>query len=157
MTSLATGLSCDEYAPFLFSFGLLLYKQGLLVARLLGTQCVKETVSVFLQKCSLYPSMVKAAGAMFCLQTLPIPSVVGNSGARVQEAGIRRLSLESYPVSAFQKPDQAQISECDCHHLPLRDSFFYQSEEQDCFSSSTVLLPLSLPSTTAGIRKGRGC
>lgn len=63
MTSLATGLSCDEYAPFLSSFGLPLYKQRLLVARFLGTQCVDKTVSVFLQKCSLYPGTVKAAGA----------------------------------------------------------------------------------------------
>lgn len=78
----------------LFSFGLLSYKQRIQVAKFLGTECVNETVSVFLQKCTSYPSTVKAAGATFSLQNLPIPTMVGNAGAQVQVARIRRFSLE---------------------------------------------------------------
>lgn len=55
----------------------------------------KRNCSVFLQTCSLYLGVVKAAGATFSLQNLPISSVVGNAGAQVQVAQIRRFSLEA--------------------------------------------------------------
>lgn len=80
MTSLVTGFF-DEYGPFLFSFGLPLCKQRLLVAQFLETRCVSETIYIFLQKYTLYLGMIKAADATFSLQNLPVTSVLGNSGA----------------------------------------------------------------------------
>lgn len=118
----------------LFSFGLLSYKQRIQVAKFLGTECVNENISVFLQKCTLYPSTVKVAGATFSLQNLPIPTMVGNAGAQVQVARIRRFSLEGTQFLHLKKTDQAEISECGCSHLPLQDSFFTRAKNKTAFA-----------------------
>lgn len=62
-----------------------------------------------------------------------------------------------YPVSAFIKNRPGWDFWMWLQPPPFAGLIFYQSKEQDCFCSSSVLLPLSLPSATAGIRKGRGC
>ena len=148
---------CDEWAPSLFSFGLPFSKQRLLVAKFLGTRCVRETISGVLEKCTLSLCMVKAAGAAFSLQNLPVPSVVGNSGARGAGGSDPQVFTWSSPVSTFKRTRPGSDFWICLQPPPFVGRIFYQSKEQDCFYSSGVLLPLSLPSAAAGIRKGRGC
>lgn len=101
--------------------------------------------------------MVKAAAATFSLQNLPIPSVIGNAGAQVQVAQNHRFSLEVTPFLHLRKQAGLRFLIKSTSLYRMLFSFFYQSKNQDCFCSSSVLFPLSLPSATAGVRKGRGC
>lgn len=90
-----------------------------------------ETVSVFLQKYALYLGVIKGSSVTFFLQNLPIPSRMGNAGAQMQVAQIHRFSLGATQFLGIKKQStnqknssgQAEISEYNCIHLPLQDSF----------------------------------
>lgn len=63
---------------------------------------------------------------------------------------------KNQPARKKKNPDQAEISEYNCIHLSVQDSFLTEQSTRLVYSCG-VLLPFSLPSTTAGIDKGWEC
>lgn len=98
VTFLATGFSAMNA---LLSF--FLWSAVILVETSCSWVFRKETVSVFLQKYALYLGVKKGSSVTFSLQSLPIPSRMGNAGAQMQVAQIRRFSLEATQFLGIKK------------------------------------------------------
>lgn len=118
-----------------------------------GTQCIMETVPFCLQKYTF--NYTKLSQKLLVLQSLPVPNTVANLGAGAQLSWIHGFSLQATPCPWLEN---RVSSHCwvQLQPPPFSALIFYRSK-QDRGCSSAVLLPLSPPSATTGIRKGRGC